>query len=83
MIRTFACKSRKLPTNIQQKALLKLSSINAACVIQDLRLPLSNHLELLEPKHFKEWSIKINDQFRIVFKFDAGNAYDVRIGDYH
>ncbi len=93
MIRTFADKeaekifgeihSRKLPQNIQQRALTKLNRIHFAARIEDLRAFPGDRLELLSPPERGEWSIRVNDQWRIVFKFISGNAYDVRICDYH
>ena len=51
--------------------------------IEDLRLPPSNKLEALVPDRAGQWSIRINDQWRICFRFEDGDAYDVEIVDYH
>lgn len=93
MIKTFADKetakifsetrSRKLPQDIQQRALTKLNRIHFAACIEDLRAFPGDRLELLSPPERGEWSIRVNAQWRIVFKFVGGNAYDVRICDYH
>ncbi len=77
--------SRKLPQNIQVRAHRKLLMVNSADRIEDLRNPPSNHLEKLKGDRKDEWSIKINDQWRVCFKFDetTSDASDVIIEDYH
>lgn len=77
--------SRKLPQNIQVRAHRKLLMVNSAGRIEDLRNPPSNHLEKLKGDRKDEWRIKINDQWRVCFKYDEikGDAYDVLIEDYH
>jgi len=93
MIRSFTCKeteklfqgirSRKLPLTIQARAVVKLAQLDAAVTVDDLRLPPSNRLEVLSGKKAAQWSIRINDQWRICFRFDADGAHDVEIADYH
>ena len=93
MITSFACKetekiwlgkqSRKFPVDIQDRALLKLSWINAAISAQDLRVPASNHLEALKGSRKGQMSIRINKQWRICFVFENGDADEVEIVDYH
>ena len=75
--------SRKLPADIQQVALRKLRIINNAFSINDLRVPPANHLEKLIGERAGQWSIRINDQWRVCFRFENGDAYDVEIVDYH
>lgn len=75
--------SRKLPLLIQKTALRKLEMINAAISINDLRIPPSNHLKILKGNNQNIYSIRINDQWRICFKWNQNNAYDVEIIDYH
>lgn len=75
--------SRKLPTSIQRVALRKLLMIDAACTINDLRVPPANHLEKLSGNRSDEYSIRINDQWRICFIWDNGHAYKISIIDYH
>lgn len=75
--------SRKLPADIQDRALLKLRWINAAHDVQDLRVPPSNHLEALSGKRKGQHSIRVNKQWRICFVFMNGDAYEVEIVDYH
>ena len=76
-------RSRKLPSTIQQRAYRKLLMLHAAISINDLRSPPSNHLEKLTGKRDGEYSIRINDQWRICFLWKTGNAYEVSIEDYH
>ena len=77
--------SRKLPEDIQKVALRKLMMINAAERLMDLRIPPANHLEMLSGDRLGQWSIRINNQWRIVFvPVDNGANYeDVEIVDYH
>ncbi|MGZ4974575.1 MAG: type II toxin-antitoxin system RelE/ParE family toxin [Limisphaerales bacterium] len=75
--------SRKLPGNIQQKALHKLQLIDAAVRIEQLRVPPGNRLEGLKGDRKGQYSIRINDQWRICFMWNSGNAHDVEIVDYH
>lgn len=76
-------RSKRLPPDIQQVALRKLKMISAAVRIGDLALPPSNRLEKLKGDRDGQWSIAINMQWRICFRWEAGNAYDVEIVDYH
>lgn len=75
--------SRKLPHDIQRIAKRKLVQIHAAKVIDDLRIPPGNRLEKLQGEWKDFWSIRINDQWRICFRWESGNAFDVEIVDYH
>jgi proteic killer suppression protein len=76
-------KSRRLPPDILKRAAMRLMQIQAATRIEDLRLPPSNHLEALSQDRAGQWSIRINDQWRVCFRFADGTAYDVEIVDYH
>lgn len=76
-------RSRKLPADIQDRALLKLRMIDAANVLQDLKVPPSNHLEALSGKRKEQHSIRINKQWRICFVFKNGDAHEVEVVDYH
>ena len=76
-------KSKKLPMTIQNVARRKLRMIEAAKVVEDLRIPPGNRLEKLAGNLDGCYSIRINDQWRIVFKFENGGAENVRITDYH
>lgn len=76
-------KSKKVPTAIQKVALRKLDYLNAAYILDDLRVPPGNMLEALKGNLQGKYSIRINKQYRIVFLFENGNAYDVEIIDYH
>ncbi|MEK6791647.1 MAG: type II toxin-antitoxin system RelE/ParE family toxin [Deltaproteobacteria bacterium] len=76
-------RSGKLPGNIQQIALRKLRMINNAQGIRDLRVPPANRLEKLVGDRAGQYSIRINDQWRICFIWDGSDARDVEITDYH
>jgi len=75
----------KLPREIQSLAKTKLNLIDAAKLIEDLRVPPGNKLEKLTGKRKEQWSIRINRQWRICFNFDdgTGNASNAEICDYH
>jgi proteic killer suppression protein len=76
-------RSRKLPSNIQQVALRKLRMINNAVSINDLRVPPANRLEKLSGNRAGQWSIRINDRWRVCFRWKDSDAYNVEITDYH
>ena len=76
-------RSRKLPADIQQVALRKLRMINNSISINDLRVPPANHLEKLSGNRAGQWSIRINDQWRVCFRWEGSDALDVEITDYH
>jgi toxin HigB-1 len=76
-------RSRKLPSDIQQVALRKLRMLNRSDTLQDLRVPPANRLERLIGDREGQHSIRINDQWRICFSWQDGNALDVEIVDYH
>jgi len=75
--------SRKLPREIQQIARRKLRMLNNAKMLQDLRVPPANRLEALKGGRKGQWSIRVNDQWRICFVWNEGNAAQVEIVDYH
>ncbi len=75
--------SKKLPQAIQKVALRKLMMINNSATLDDLRVPPANRLEALAGSRKGQYSIRVNDQYRICFRFADGNAYDVEIVDYH
>ena len=75
--------SKKIPTDIQKVARRKLRMLNNALTLQDVRIPPANHLEKLKGDRAHQYSIRINDQWRICFIFKVGNASDVGIVDYH
>jgi proteic killer suppression protein len=93
MIKSFRCRetgkifqrlfSRRFPQDIQQRAFMKLNAIDAAIHLEDLALPPSNRLENLKGERRGQWSIRINDQWRICFEWHHGNAEQVEIVDYH
>jgi len=93
MIRSFATsetaqfystgRSRRFPPSILKRATMRLTQLDAATRIEDLRLPPSNRLEALALDRAGQWSIRINDQWRVCFHFENGDALDVEIVDYH
>ena len=74
---------KKLPPEIQQVGRRKLRMLNNSVDLNDLRIPPSNRLEKLSGKLKEFYSIRINDQWRIIFQWNAGNAILVEILDYH
>jgi len=92
MIKTFSCKeterifkrefSRKLPHNIQRIAMRKLWMLHAAIDLRELRIPPSNRLEALSGNRKGQHSIRINDQWRICFKWHKDDVFDVERTDY-
>ena len=93
MIRSFASReteliwqglrSKRLPSDIQRIALRKLLYLSRAKAIVDLREPPGNSLEALKRDRLGQWSIRINDKWRICFRWVNDNAEDVEIVDYH
>ena len=93
MIKSFKCKetrklyhrdvSRKFPQDIQRTALKKLWMLDAAPDLESLKVPPSNRLEALKGDRKGQYSIRINLQYRICFKWESGSALDVEIVDYH
>ena len=75
--------SRRLPSTIQKVALRKLMMIDNAMTLDDLRIPPNNHLEQLHGNRANQYSIRINDQWRICFTINNGHFYNVEIVDYH
>jgi proteic killer suppression protein len=93
MVQTFASgeterffatgKSRRLPPEILKRAAMRLTQLDGATCLEDLHIPPSNKLEALSHDRSGQWSIRINDQWRVCFRFKNGDAYDVEIVDYH
>jgi len=93
MIQSFKCKdtekifnrtfSKKFPNDIQRVALRKLRMLNRATILNDLKVPSSHRLEPLKGKRKGQRSIRINEQWRVCFKWRKGDAFDVEIVDYH
>ena len=75
--------SRRLPPSIQDKALVKLALLNRAASLADLRVPPANRLEKLQGDRKGQYSIRINEQWRICFVWKEGAAHGVEITDYH
>lgn len=93
MIEGFSCKetekiwnggrSKKLPVEIQPRAFLRLRQLDASEIIDDLRIPPANRLESLSGNLKGFWSIRINQQWRLVFRWENGRSTEVRITDYY
>jgi proteic killer suppression protein len=93
MIRGFKCGetarifetgfSRKFPQSILKSAIIRLSMLNNSGKLDDLAVPPGNHLEKLHGDRDGQFSIRINDKYRVCFKWQENNAYDVEIVDYH
>ncbi len=93
MIVNFKCKetekiwngisSKKMPFDIQNTARRKLRMLNNSSVLNDLRVPPNNRLEALSGNRKGQYSIRVNDQYRICFKFENGRASEVEMIDYH
>jgi toxin HigB-1 len=75
--------SRRLPPDIQRPALRKLRYLDVVRTLNDLRVPPGNHLEKLTGDRAGQYSIRINDQWRICFEWREGDAYQVEIANYH
>ena len=93
MIKSFKCKetakiwdsgdSRRFSADIVKRAIIKLAMLNRSVTLHDLNIPPSNHLEKLSGNREGQFSIRINDQFRVCFRWTENNAEDVEIVDYH
>jgi proteic killer suppression protein len=93
MIQSFKCKetqkifdigfSRKSPAAIIKSTIIKLAMLNNAGKLDDLKVPPSNHLEKLSGNREGQYSIRINDRYRVCFRWVKNNPYDVEIVDYH
>jgi len=76
-------KKIKLPTNLHNMARRKLRMIAAVITLETLRVPPNNRLKALKGDRKGQWSIRINDQWRICFEWQNESAYNVEISDYH
>jgi toxin HigB-1 len=93
MIKSFRCReterifqrefSRKIQRDLHERAFMKLNAIDAAMNLEDLRQPPSNRLEALKGNRKGQYSIRINDRWRVCFEWRNGNAEQVEIVDYH
>lgn len=74
---------KRFPSNLVRPTQRKLAMLNAAVTVEALRSPPGNHLEALKGARRGQWIIRINDQFRVCFRWKGGHAEDVEIVDYH
>jgi toxin HigB-1 len=75
--------ARRIPKVVWPVTRRKLDMLNGATSLRDLRVPPANRLEPLKGALADFWSIRVNDQYRVIFRFDEGKASDVRVTDYH
>lgn len=75
--------ARKVPLALHEKCCRLFDQINACTEVNTLRVPPGNRLEKLKGNFYEYWSIRVNDQWRIIFKWKDGNAFDVDVIDYH
>ena len=93
MIKTFADrrtydlftygKAKRFPSDVAKRAARKLEYVNLAVRVDDLKVPPGNRLHALDRDRKGQYSISINDQWRVCFRFEDGDAYDVEVCDYH
>ncbi|MDY0301677.1 MAG: type II toxin-antitoxin system RelE/ParE family toxin [Trichlorobacter sp.] len=76
-------RSKKIPAEIISRAEKRLHQLDMAVLIDDIRNPPSNRLEALLGSRKGQWSVRINNQWRLCFRFENNNAWDVEITDYH
>jgi proteic killer suppression protein len=76
-------RSKAVPTQVRERALAKLLSIEIATNVGELEAPPGNRLEKLRGDREGQWSIRINQQYRVCFRFEGSDAYDVEVTDYH
>jgi toxin HigB-1 len=76
-------KSKRIPPDVRKRAVRKLEYIDLATRLEDLKVPPGNWLHELERERQGQYSISVNDQWRICFRFIDGDAFDVEITDYH
>jgi toxin HigB-1 len=77
-----SARARQVPPDVRRRAFNKLISIDAAEEVEDLKQPPSNRLEKLKGDRSEQYSIRVNDQWRICFRW-SGGAHDVELTDYH
>ena len=75
--------ARRLPSSLGPVIRRKLDALHRARTLQDLRLPAGNRLEALKREQAGRFSVRVNDQYRITFRFEQGEAHDVICEDYH
>lgn len=93
MIKSFANKTtealfitgsaKRIPAELAKRVVRRFDMIDSAYVVDDLRVPPGNRLHALAGTRAGQWSISVNDQWRICFRFEGENAYDVELCDYH
>ena len=75
--------ARRVPTDIRRIVQRKLKALDVAARLGDLRLPAGNGLEVLKGDQAGRYSVRVNDQYRVTFRWEQGHAHEVRVEDYH
>lgn len=75
--------ARRIPRELWRPAQRKLKALDVAARLDDLTVPAGNRLERLKGDHARRYSIRINDRYRVTFRWEQGHAYEVRVEDYH
>ena len=76
-------RAKRVPADVARRALRKLDAVHVAARVSDLRVPPGNRLHALKGDRAGQHAIAVNDQWRVCFRFEAGDAFDVEFGDYH
>ncbi len=75
--------ARRVPADIWRIVQRKLKALDVAARLDDLRIPAGNRLEALKGDQAGRYSVRVNDQYRVTFRWEQGHAYEVRVEDYH
>ncbi len=75
--------ARRMPADIWRVVQRKLKAIDVAARLDDLRIPAGNRLEVLKGDQAGRYSVRVNDRYRVTFRWEQGHAYEVRVEDYH
>ncbi|HJN44720.1 MAG TPA: type II toxin-antitoxin system RelE/ParE family toxin [Vicinamibacterales bacterium] len=76
-------RARRIPREVWRAVQRKLKAVDVAARLDDLRIPAGNRLERLKGEHAGRHSIRVNDQYRVTFRWESGHAYEVKVEDYH
>lgn len=76
-------RARRIPQEVWRSVQRKLKAVDVAGRVDDLRIPAGNRLERLKGEHAGRHSIRVNDQYRVTFRWEGGHAYEVKVEDYH
>ena len=76
-------RARRIPREVWRSVQRKLKALDVAARLDDLRIPAGNRLERLKGEHAGRHSVRVNDQYRVTFRWEGGHAYEVTVEDYH